>query len=297
VAEETIRFEPYYLDETGDDRLMSFADGQLGVLLPGFSIPHEQTDYRSRENGRTVRTETYRFGTQKGTEVTIEQQFDDAHSRIVGRSVLIEAFGLPSGSKFRLNYDRNTTSGFLELKAAGDEGRVQEIAGNFKKEFAPPSEEQMGEARKAMTDALMNQSWGEAEDIANGVLLWRPNDVEALMTMGTCLSLRQQDEAAKQVLARVLELEPGSPRALFNLGSIYRSSKEYDKAVEHYSRALAGMPGSASYTFVLATAYEEKGDIDKAVEMFRKAAESKPEEGAPVDFRQEARDALQRLGQ
>jgi Flp pilus assembly protein TadD len=173
---------------------------------------------------------------------------------------------------------------------------VDKIVKQFQEIFRPPSDDDIAKLKKEMNDALRRQQWGATQDYAQVVLMWQPDDIDAITAMGTSSIISRNDDLAEKWMNRLLELKPDSYEARMNLGTVWKDRGDLDKAIEQYQAMVDLKPNEPFSHFILGTVYEEKGDTAKALECYRQAASMKKGPG-PTDFPKLAEEAIEKLGQ
>ena len=69
-----------------------------------------------------------------------------------------------------------------------------------------------------MQAALKEQHWGATQDYARELLMWRPDDPEILLALGTSMIISNQTDQAEKVMNRLLEVKPDSMRPISTWG-------------------------------------------------------------------------------
>jgi YaiO family outer membrane protein len=81
-----------------------------------------------------------------------------------------------------------------------------------------------------------------AEAVYRSVLLEDPNNVDAMIGVGTTLLARHANDEAIEVLGRAESLAPGNELVLSSLGRAYRESGDDVRAIRYYERVVAAAP-------------------------------------------------------
>lgn len=81
-----------------------------------------------------------------------------------------------------------------------------------------------------------------AEAVYRSVLLEDPNNIDAIIGVGTALLARHATDEAIQVLGRAESLAPGNEAVLSSLGRAYRESGDDVRAIRYYERVVAAAP-------------------------------------------------------
>lgn len=297
MTRKQVRFEPYFIENPEDDRIPMAVAGYAVLLKPGFVLDMTQVHDWHDDSEDHVRKWGARIGKDEGINVTMRQTIDPETGNPDSMAMEVAAFGLPENRAALIRYQTRWEKGnrsFIEMEVEGPDADVSKIENAFRKKFAPPSDEDIAHLKEQMNKALEEQEWGSAQDLAQGLLVWRPDDTEVLIGLGSALIISRDIDRAEQYMNRVLELKPDSYQAHLNLGTVWMDRENYDKAIEHYQAMVDLKPDESFSPFILATAYEAKGDIQKAVELYRQAARMKKSSG-PTDYPQLAEEAVERL--
>jgi len=296
MATKTVRIEPFFLEDPEDERIPMAVAGYAALLKPGFVLDMTQGDANDRTSGQD-RIREMRVGKDEGVNLTYRRTIDPKSGNPSGIGVEAAAFGLPKGKgaaiKFESGWDKGNRS-YLELQVEGTDEEVEEIAETFQETFHGPSDSDIADMKKEMNKALEQGQWGSTQDIAQAILIWRPDDTDAIQAMGTSMIISRDPDRAEIWMNRLLEIKPDSYEAHLNLGSVWMDRQNYDKAIEQYKAMLDLKPNEAFSPFILATAYEAKGDTAQALEYYRQAAGMKKSPG-PTDFPALAKEAIEKL--
>ncbi len=135
--------------------------------------------------------------------------------------------------------------------------------------------------------------WESAAATFGEVLLWSPDDFQALIGKGGSLIDSGEPIRARELLLRAARVDPASPVPHIRLGNLEANLTNWDEALTHYNAAL-------ERDGLNATAYLERGKVwlhkdlpREALKSFDRAVGLRPNDfGANVLFA----DALGRLG-
>jgi len=297
MSKKTVRFEPYYLEDPDDERIPMSVASYASLLKPGFVLDTTQTSESQERSTQYVKIWDNRVGKDQGVDVTHTRTLDPKSGNPTSIGLEASTFGMPEGSgasiKFETRWDKGNRS-YLELQVEGPDINVDKIVKQYQETFRPPSDDDIKKLKKEMNEALRQQQWGSTQDYAQMVLLWQPDDVDALTAMGSAAIISRDNDRAEMLMNRLLELKPDSYEAHMNLGTIWKDRGDYDKAIEQYQAMVDLKPDEAFSHFVLGTVYEEKGDTAKALECYQQAAGMKKSPG-PTDFPALAKEAIQRI--
>jgi hypothetical protein len=298
MATKRVRLESYYLKDPEDERVPMQVASYAALLKPGFVLDMTQGDANDRTSGQD-RIREMRVGKDEGVNLTYRRTIDPKIGNPSGIGVEAATFGMPKGKsaaiKFESAWDKGNRS-FLELQVEGTDAEVDKITESFQETFHGPSDTDIAEMKNEMNKALGQQQWGATQDIAQAILMWRPDDTDAIQAIGSAMVISRDTDRAEKWMERLLELKPDSYEARLNLGNVWMDRQDYDKAIEQYKMMLELKPNEAFSPFIVATAYEAKGDNAGALEYYRKAAAMKKSPG-PTDFPKLAKEAIGRLSQ
>ena len=143
--------------------------------------------------------------------------------------------------------------------------------------------------RPRLTEAatLMQQGqFSEAATLLEYVVRDNPSDVNALLMLGSALSLVPRRDDAVQVLLRAMELRPNEARVYASAGASFARLGEHDAALQVYERAVSidANLGDAHLNIALILASRE--EFDRAEEHMARAIglESEPGKLARLHF-------------
>jgi hypothetical protein len=297
MSKKTMRLEPYYLEDPRDERIPMAVASYAALLKPGFVLDMSSEKSWDKKPKPHVKEYGARYGTSQGLEMSAREEHDPESNNTTAIKTEVSTFGLPEGSsamiRFEGRWDKGNRS-YLELRVEGPDINVEKIARQFLETFRPPSDGDIAKLKEEMNQALQGQQWGSAQDYAQMVLLWRPDDTEAIQAIGSAMIISRDTDRAEKWMERLLELKPDSYEARLNLGNVWMDRQNYDKAIEQYRMMLDLKPNEAFSPFILATAYEAKGDAAGALQHYRQAAGMKKSPG-PTNFPALAKEAIQRL--
>lgn len=138
---------------------------------------------------------------------------------------------------------------------------------------------------KAGQDAAWQLRWGAAAEAFTKALQFRPDDLEAHVSLGLALLNSNQLERALKVYRRAIQLAPNDPEPLertadilermgqlkeaavqyVKVADLYLQMRDLDKAIRTWVHATELTPGLVSVHLRLAQAYERIGDKPKAL--------------------------------
>lgn len=104
-----------------------------------------------------------------------------------------------------------------------------------------------------------------------------PDNIRALLNLGTLLSNRKAYADAEHALRRAVALAT-NVETVTALARTLRAAGKPDEAEGMYLHILGSIPAYAPALLGLAEVYEEKGERTRAVEFFRKAWDAQPED-------------------
>jgi Tetratricopeptide repeat len=295
---KTVRLEPYALTDPSDERMFTSMVEYAGLLEPGFVLDTtDVTELAGEDPGPHVRVYGSKYGTDSGVTAKVREQHDPDTNGITQRTIETSTFGMPDGHGALILYKTNWNKGnrsYIELQVAASATIADQVADRFRQTFPTPGEEELANRKEDIQAALQEQHWGAAEDYAMELLVWRPDDPEILLAMGTAVLMGSDTDRAERIMNRLLEIKPDSYEAHLNLGSVWMDRLDYDKAIEQYQAMLDLQPDKEFAPFILATAYEAKGDTKKALELYKQVL-TKEQSPDPANFRDMARKAIGKL--
>ena len=132
---------------------------------------------------------------------------------------------------------------------------------------APDSDSQLAAAARLIQQGQLS----EAITVLEGAVRARPSDIDALLMLGSALSLAPRRNEAVQVLLRAIELSPNQARVHASAGAAFARLGEQDAALQVFERAVSLNPdlGHAHLNVALILAARE--EFDRAAESMAKA--------------------------
>lgn len=118
----------------------------------------------------------------------------------------------------------------------------------------------------------------------------RPNDVAALIWLGTRHLERGEPQLAEPLFTRALSVQPGTIAALYGLGQTALAKRDNARAVEYFEKVLANDARASAVHYPLALAYRALGDTAKAEQHLRQRGTT--EVGPPDPLMVELRGLL-----
>ena len=116
----------------------------------------------------------------------------------------------------------------------------------------------------------------KAEQVCREEVKSNPQNVSALVNLGTLLKVKKEYAEAEVMFKRALEVDPKAVSALINLGSLMQNvKKDFVEAEALYRRALAVNPNdSRALIYLGSVLHFVKGQYGAAEGLYRKALES-----------------------
>lgn len=111
----------------------------------------------------------------------------------------------------------------------------------------------------------------------------RASEAERLMILATDAAVRDDVEAQRDHLTRLVERFPEDERAHDALGDYYFGRQEWQKAIREYERAIQINPSYSPPYNSLGYAHRSLGDYGKAEQAFQRYIELIPDEPNPYD--------------
>jgi len=119
-------------------------------------------------------------------------------------------------------------------------------------------------------------SRAEAIEAYHHALSKNPNQLEALLNLGTLLYEQADFPAAADCFRRAVELDPHSPLARYNLGSVLEEIGQLEAAREHLRQAVRLKPAYPDAQYNLAFVCEKLGAYDEAREHWHRYLQLDP---------------------
>ena len=133
--------------------------------------------------------------------------------------------------------------------------------------------------------SLEDGAYGPAIDHLRRVLAVRPDDVRALIDLGSAYDLKGDERQAESTLERALTLEPGNRAAMSALASVFHARSDrlldagqLDPAVAAMTRAIALEPDALRHYQCLGAAYVRHGQLKLADKAFARAVALDPKD-------------------
>ena len=116
------------------------------------------------------------------------------------------------------------------------------------------------------------QDYSAAYDAYRTVLVFDPNNQEALSFVAQAAAMGGDDDTAHEMIERALELNPNNAEVLMSKGVLEIREKQYDEAIKTAEKLMEGQNGSSG-TVLKARALFLKGDRAASYSLLREAAE------------------------
>lgn len=111
----------------------------------------------------------------------------------------------------------------------------------------------------------------EAEASYRHILAGKPDDLEALRSLGNVAFDEQKSDTAIEFYRRYLKLKPDDPDVQTDLGTMLLTSGKTDEAIQEFRSVVQQHPSFFQAHFNLAIAYSKKGERDKVIETLETA--------------------------
>ena len=111
----------------------------------------------------------------------------------------------------------------------------------------------------------------QAEGKVKTILVFEPENLEALSLLGKIFYLQHKYKEAEMIFRRLVQLNASSSRAYNNLGQVLMKQNKTGVAVTHFRMAQRYAPDSGLIALNLAGAYAQAGKIKEAIIALRKA--------------------------
>lgn len=137
------------------------------------------------------------------------------------------------------------------------------------KNEVPDSAKTLAKVRKLLAGNKLER----AEDELKTLLVFDPDNADALTLLGGILYYSGREKEAETVFRRQIKINPQDHLAYNRLGSALAKQKRYKEAIESVATAIGLEPGSGEAQINLAGIYSITNNKTAALEHFRKAAE------------------------
>ena len=145
---------------------------------------------------------------------------------------------------------------------------------------------------KAEIQKMLKQAYAEvdagntaaAENKARNVLVFEPDNYNAMSLLGKILYSEQKYDLAEATFRRLAELNKNDPSVYNNLGQALAKQNKFDEAIKEMSMAATLDPESPFIALNLSGMYSAKGDKEKSIKLFRKASETLGEQIIPISY-------------
>jgi len=132
-------------------------------------------------------------------------------------------------------------------------------------------QEQIKKLLSDTLDDIDHDRIDEAEDKVRTILVFDPNNLQALTIMGRIFYSDKRYMEAETVFRRQAKLSPGDPTVLNNLGSTLVRLNKVNEAINYLHQAWGKSPDSPEIIINLAGAYAVAGDRVQTMQMLRRA--------------------------
>ena len=129
-------------------------------------------------------------------------------------------------------------------------------------------------------EARVRQDWEAATELLNRALAVAPEDPGVLLTLGLVLNGSGDPEGAIDAFTRSLAADPNQPVARVNLGLVRAAAGDDEGAVREYEAAIALNPYEAMAYVNLGNLYLRRGNTAQAIRFYERAVTVGPEIGA-----------------
>lgn len=131
--------------------------------------------------------------------------------------------------------------------------------------------------------SLEDEAYGPAIDHLRRVLAVRPDDVRALIDLGTAYDLKGDDRQAQSTLERALTIEPGHRAAMRALAAVFHSRSDrlidvgqHEQAIDAMESAIELEPDAPRHHQCLGMTYLRHGQLKLAEQAFGRAVAIDP---------------------
>jgi predicted TPR repeat methyltransferase len=131
-------------------------------------------------------------------------------------------------------------------------------------------------AMKLALQCQQNNLPVNAEALYREVLVWQPDNSEALRLLGVLARKSGKLESAVELIQKSIAIDPARAEAHRDLGDVLRAQGKFDQAAAAYSQAIKLLPDWAEAHGALGNTFKDQGKLDQAIEQFTKAIQLKP---------------------
>ena len=124
--------------------------------------------------------------------------------------------------------------------------------------------------------AFSASQYQSAAALYQRVLKTNPENVAAMINLGTCLGVLGDINAAVENYRAALVLEPKNVTANVNLGKLFADAQQWDMARQHIKTALDIQPEDLEVQFQFANVLTELGEFEQALAIYRSLEEKEP---------------------
>jgi len=154
-------------------------------------------------------------------------------------------------------------------------GRTDEAAPLFERAADYPLTLRMAGHQLAQM-ALDREDFDAARSVLNRVLAAEPEAAEIRNTLGRVLEAKGDLQAAEAEFRRAAELDPDAALPRNNLGNLFKRRSEIDLAEPWYRQAIEADPYFMGAYNNLALVYQARGEMDRAIDLYGRALMKSP---------------------
>jgi hypothetical protein len=116
----------------------------------------------------------------------------------------------------------------------------------------------------------------EAEILYKKILRKEPNNVDALLMLGSIYSHLGDFSVALKYINKALQLNPSNPFIYYNLANTYRRQGQLSEAIRYYQEALRLNPNFADAYYNLGIVFQDQEQYETAMVHYEKAIQLEP---------------------
>lgn len=299
-----LRYEPY-IGDNSPSYLLNFIVNTINNLFPEISIViPESINWQTEEEPYEYSRMITRIGNDNsGFDIMHYENYEPKYGSIQSYSTTITTYGLPDNTGIELICDQSGHNPqFISIKAEGSEEVLSMIASTFEFEFGriKPKDEDIDIMVSSIYSALKAGEWGSVEKKAEYILKYRPDNIDALFSLGVAKGAQGDLDSAERFLNLTLERNQNHYDALYNLGLIFIEKEIYEMAIEHFKKSLEIMPENHAVLYQLGRAYEANDQLEEAYNSYLEAVRTSPNPDSiwhysGIDFTEEAKKCVKRL--
>ncbi len=119
--------------------------------------------------------------------------------------------------------------------------------------------------------------FGESLEICKKILLFEPDNPDALHLAGIIYYNYGQYKISLQYFIKASEINPSNPCIYYNTGNIYKDTERFEEALSFYKKAIEIQNDFFAAYYNSAIVYQELKKFDEAISFYKRAIELQPD--------------------